>query len=95
MVKCFKTLVHGVVLKTVVIYCDTMVLYCGMLTLENEGTAVNYLGIFISLVPVVFKQKKGIVCFEFFYVKNDATTLTQITFALCCISSTYRFAKHL
>jgi hypothetical protein len=51
MVKCFKTLVHGVVLKTVVIYCDTMVPNCGMLTLENVGTAVNYYGIFIKLDP--------------------------------------------
>jgi hypothetical protein len=51
MVKRFKTLVHGEVLKTVVIYCDTIVLYYGMLTLENVGTAVNYQGIFVSLAP--------------------------------------------
>ncbi len=37
--------------NTVVIYCDTRVIYHGILTFENIGTAVNYCGIFKTLAP--------------------------------------------
>ncbi len=32
------------------------VIYCGILTLENVGAAVNYCGIFITLAPVGFNS---------------------------------------
>ena len=38
-------------LNTVVIYHGTSVIYRGILTLENVGTAVNYRGIFITFAP--------------------------------------------
>jgi hypothetical protein len=30
---------------------NTMVIYCGIFTLEDVGTAVNYCGIFITMAP--------------------------------------------
>jgi len=38
-------------LNTAVIYHDTAVIYSGILTQENVGTAVNYCSIFITLAP--------------------------------------------
>jgi hypothetical protein len=38
--------------NAVVIYCATAVIYCGILTVENEGTAVNYFGIFFIKLPL-------------------------------------------
>jgi hypothetical protein len=45
---CFTTLAAD---KTVP---NTTVIYCHILTLEEEGTAVNYHGIFITLATGVF-----------------------------------------
>jgi hypothetical protein len=42
-------------LNTVVIYHGTGVIYRGILTQENGGTAVNYSGIFIALTSVAFQ----------------------------------------
>jgi hypothetical protein len=36
-------------LSSTIIYCGTTLIYSGILTLGNIGTAVNYRGIFISL----------------------------------------------
>jgi hypothetical protein len=33
-------------LNTAIIYCGAVVIYCGVLTLENVGTAVIYCGSF-------------------------------------------------
>jgi hypothetical protein len=38
-------------LNITVIYLDTVVIYHGILTLENVSTAVNYCGIFITFAP--------------------------------------------
>jgi hypothetical protein len=38
-------------LITAEIYHDTAVIYSGILTQENVGTAVNYCSIFITLAP--------------------------------------------
>jgi hypothetical protein len=38
-------------LNTAVIYHDTAVIYSGILTQENVGTAVNYCSIFITIAP--------------------------------------------
>jgi hypothetical protein len=37
--------------NTAEMYHDTAVIYSGILTPENVGTAVNYCSIFITLVP--------------------------------------------
>jgi hypothetical protein len=38
-------------LNTEIIDSETTVIYCGFLTIENVGTAVNYDCIFITLAP--------------------------------------------
>jgi hypothetical protein len=43
-------------LNTAVIYRGTAVIYHGILTLENVGTAVNYSNIFITLGPGAISQ---------------------------------------
>jgi hypothetical protein len=38
-------------LNNIVIYHDTIAIYCGILIVGNVGTAVNYRGIFLTLAP--------------------------------------------
>jgi hypothetical protein len=52
MVKRFITLVHGSKLKH---HCGTVVIYRGILTIENVSTAVNYHGIFITLALRIYQ----------------------------------------
>jgi hypothetical protein len=40
-------------LNTAVIYRGTVTIYCGILAIENIGTAVNFHGIFKTLAPGV------------------------------------------
>jgi hypothetical protein len=45
------TTVKSFVTCPMVANLNTVVIYCGILTLVNEGTVVNYLSIFITLAP--------------------------------------------
>ncbi len=48
------SLIYDEILNTVVIsISDTVVIYCGIVTLENAHTAVNYCSIFITLAIVI------------------------------------------
>jgi hypothetical protein len=56
---------------------NTIIIYCGILILENIGTAANYHGIFKALAPGVFNKK-------YLYVFNiwSVTTIYKYFFCL-------------
>jgi hypothetical protein len=65
MVKSFVILPMVANWNTAVIYCGTAEIKCGILTLENEGTVVNYSSIFITLAQGLFFEKFTAVIYGF------------------------------